>query len=236
MEMIKLIKKLFLSSAKPTKNTQSEEKYYEELFTKNLKWSQTEPNYDEQLRWEIIKTYLQEDVIPNNFDKLKILDLGCGRGWLTNLLSNYGNATGIEPVKTVVEHAKKLFPTINFITGTSKDLLSTNKSTYNFIVSSEVIEHIPDNEKEEFINDIVELLDNNGYLVITTPRKEAQKEWNRFVGANQPIEDWISENDLEGLVTKKYFKTCRLNRIAISPADGVPKIEIYQVWLFQKNK
>ena len=72
--------------------------------------------------------------------------------------------------------------------------------------------------------------------MITTPRKEAQTEWNKFGGNDQPVEDWISESELEELVTKTYFKTCKLKRIAFSPSYSSPKIEIYQVWLFQKIK
>lgn len=235
MKIIKFIKRIFLSTPKQEKKEQTEEEYYEELFTKNAKWSQVEPNYDENLRWEIIKKYIEQDILCNNQNNVNILDLGCGRGWLTNLLSAYGTTTGIEPVKPVVEHARNLFPTINFIAGTSKNIVTTNKNNYNLIVSSEVIEHVPDSEKEDFINDIAELLDENGYLIITTPRKEAQKQWNKLSGSNQPIEDWISENDLEKLITKNYFKTCKLNRIAFPPIPNAPEIEIYQVWLFQKR-
>lgn len=43
-----------------------------------------------------------------------ILDVGWRRGWLDNLLSNYCNEIGIDPVGPVIKYAKELFPKINF--------------------------------------------------------------------------------------------------------------------------
>lgn len=235
MKFLKKIKKLLHNSSKKIAKPQSEEEYYEQLFTKDQKWSKSEPNNDEKLRWEIIKTFVEKGIQSyDNKKNITILDLGCGRGWLSNLLSSYGKVTGIEPVKPVINHAKKLFPTIEFLVGTSKTILDSKRNSFDFVVSSEVIEHIPDDEKDSFIEDIAELLKKDGFLILTTPRKEAQKEWNQYTATNQPIEEWISETELETLVTKKYFKSLEVKRIPMIPKANLPGIEIYQLWLFQK--
>ena len=137
-------------------------------------------------------------------------------------------------MKPVIEYAEKLFPEINFLVGNSKTILKNNRNTFNFVVSSEVIEHVPDVEKANFIDDIANLLKPDGFLVLTTPRKEAQKEWNKFLSSSQPIEEWISETELENLVTKKHFKTIEMKRIPITLMENIPQIEVYQLWLFQK--
>jgi len=209
------------------------------MFTKNPAWNKPTPNSEEILRWNIIEgfvKFIKETNNELNFENYKILDLGCGRGWLTNLLSKYGNIVGIEPVKPVVKYAKKMFPHIEFICGTTKDLIRNNDifNKYDLIVASEVIEHIPDNYKEEFIEDISKLLNENGFLIITTPRKEAQEVWNTFMKPNQPIEDWISEEVLEKLIVQKLFLKRKMERFSIPPIEGAPEIEIYQLWLFQK--
>ncbi|MDI9308975.1 MAG: class I SAM-dependent methyltransferase [Limnohabitans sp.] len=228
---IKKIVKNFLKK----KKIQSEEEYYEELFTKNTKWNTADPNVEESLRWEIIKKLVGVAKKDCNSDHFKILDLGSGRGWLTNLLANYGEVSGIEPVKPVVEYAKKMFPNINFQCGSTKDLLILNNSPkFDLIVSSEVIEHIPDVNKEEFIKDINLLLNQKGFLILTTPRQEAQKEWIKYINPNQPIEEWISENTLKEIVEKQSFKAIELQRFSVKPNENAPEIEIYQVWLFQK--
>ncbi len=230
MKIIKFLKKIFSG----IKNSESE--YYKQMFIKNSAWNTANPNSEEILRWNIIQSYLENIKNQNNVKNknIDILDLGCGRGWLTHLLSDYGNVLGVEPVKPVVEYAKKLFPSIKFICGTSKELLKeTNFKKYDLIVASEVIEHIPDEKKGDFINDLYRLINKNGFLIITTPRKEAQKIWNSFMKPGQPIEDWMSESELEALVSAQGFQKNRLERFAIPPIKDAPEIEIYQLWLFQ---
>jgi 2-polyprenyl-3-methyl-5-hydroxy-6-metoxy-1,4-benzoquinol methylase len=223
---IDFFKKMFQS--KKNKETA----YYKQMFINNSYWNTPEPNEEEKLRWSIIENFLK--IIDRK--EIDILDLGCGRGWLTNLLSNYGNVIGIEPIKPVVDYAKKIFPEINFICGTTKDLLKKRKSKkFDLIVCSEVIEHILDREKANFIDDIFKLLNADGFLIVTTPRKEAQLEWLTYSSPDQPIEDWISEYELEKLISQRGLKKIQLERFSISPKMEAPKIEIYQLWLFQKN-
>ena len=212
---------------------QKEAEYYKKMFVENSYWNTTEPNEEEKIRWEIIEDFLQYIKSKDN----SILDLGCGRGWLTNLMTNYGSVIGVEPISPVVQYAKKIFPEINFICGTSKDLLKKRwDKKFNIVVTSEVIEHVPNEYKSDFINDIYKLLKSEGYLIITTPRKEVQKEWVLFTNPDQPVEDWISETELENLVSQKGFKKIKVERFSISPKKDAPQIEIYQLWLFQKVK
>jgi 2-polyprenyl-3-methyl-5-hydroxy-6-metoxy-1,4-benzoquinol methylase len=213
---------------------QKESNFYKKLFIENEHWNTSKPNEEEVLRWKIIKDFLNN--IIKDDENIDILDLGSGRGWLTNLLANYGNVVGVEPVKSVVEYAREMFPNIKFICGTSKTLIKgKNFQKYDLIVTSEVIEHIPDHSKESFIEDISKLLNDKGFLIITTPRKEVEEQWKAYIGPNQPVEDWITEEELERLVLQKHFSTHRLERFGIPPVHNAPDIEIYQLWLFQKK-
>lgn len=224
-----ILKRLF------SNEKQKEATYYKKMFVENPHWNSPNPNDEELLRWEIIEDFLKDINSKSASEKLDILDLGCGRGWLTNLLADHGNSTGVEPIKSVSEYAKKLFPQINFIIGTSADLLKKNDfQKYDLIVTSEVIEHVPDKYKNKFIENITKLLRDQGFLIITTPRKEAQVEWNTYASPDQPIEEWMLEKEVEDLVIKRSFVRLRLERFSISPAPKSPEIEIYQLWLFQK--
>lgn len=233
----KIKKVFFLLKSKFLKKPSEEEIYYKKLFIDNPYWNKSTPNDEEILRWRILEEFLK--YVKEIFEKkpLEILDLGSGRGWLTNLLSEYGNATGIEPVYSVVRHAKKMFPKINFLCGTTTHLLSKkNHKKYDLIVSSEVIEHISDENKDIFLKDINKLLNDNGFLILTTPRKEAQEEWHSYTNPDQPIEDWILEKELEELVIQNSFVKIKLERFSIAPVLNAPEIEIYQLWLFKKIK
>lgn len=216
---------------------ENEESFYTELFTKSAYWSNPNPNTEEKLRWQVIKSFvfyiLGYHAHANKNVQLKILDLGCGRGWLSNLLSTYGNVIGVEPIKPVVEYANKIFPALDIRHGTSELLLKSGEK-FDLIVCSEVIEHVIDAEKLTFLNNLNLLLNPDGFLILTTPRKDVQNEWLKYSKPGQPIEDWLDEKTVGELVNDAGFIKHYLDRFAIPPVPDAPEIEIYQLWLVQK--
>ena len=73
-----------------------------------------------------------------------------------------------------------------------------------------------------------------GFIIITTPRKEAQEQWLKYSIPNQPIEDWLSENEIASIMKSLHFQHHLLEKFSITPHKDAPSIEIYQLWLFQK--
>ncbi|HUZ61622.1 MAG TPA: class I SAM-dependent methyltransferase [Hanamia sp.] len=217
----------------------SGDEFYKNFFVENKAWNKASPNYDENLRWSIIEKFLYfikgYHTTLSDHSKSNILDVGCGRGWLSNLLSEHGNIIGIEPVGAVVEYGRRLFPCLDLRIGTTQSLIDKGYSLYfDIIVCSEVIEHIADDQKEAFLNEIKRLLKTNGFLILTTPRKDAEAEWKRYGDPEQPIENWFSEESLAKLLSRTGFQTHLLKRLSMPPLKRVPEIEIYQLWLAQK--
>jgi 2-polyprenyl-3-methyl-5-hydroxy-6-metoxy-1,4-benzoquinol methylase len=216
----------------------SEDEYYRELFTKDEQWSKPNPNSEENLRWGIIENFIyfvKGAMGYSDNTTMNILDLGCGRGWLTNLMSTHGTIKGIEPVGPVVEYANKIFPHLDISCGSAKDLLDANSNVFNLVVSSEVIEHVPNDQKKYFVQDINQLLSDNGFVIVTTPRQEAQNEWMQYSTPDQPVEDWMTEAMVEKLFVENGFVKRLLERFSVAPSKNKPLIEIYQLWLFQKK-
>lgn len=226
--------------------------FYEKLFVENPNWSSSHPNDDEAARWECIASVLSgitRQSLNSPEYKSRIIDVGCGRGWLANLLTEYGSVEGVEPVAPVINHARQLFPNIKFYHGDAQTILtSPSFSAYDIAVCSEVLEHINDSEKKIFVDNLIRLLKPGGHLIITTPRREAQDDWLHYCGApGQPVEDWLDEKQVEVLFTETGVKKTNLKRVLFEgktksfitndntklPID--PKvISIYQVWSFQK--
>ena len=227
-----------------------EDQFYTDLFVRSGTWSIPNPNTDESMRWEKIKAFLPEIIqrLHQTVNQpVRILDVGCGRGWLTNLLSDYGYCEGIEPVEAVVEHGRKMFPNLILHAGFPEVLLTRdNFQPYDLIVTSEVIEHIPHAKKSEFACTLQKLLKPNGAVILTTPRREVWEEWKRVSTPNQPIEDWITESDLLALFQHGGFQELGRERIYFdlqkfqyvpSPATGKDVsssniIALYQIWAF----
>lgn len=224
-------------------NLSPEEEFYKKFFTKSSKWSGTKINSDEALRWSSIEAFVlfvKGFYFAKELNQMNILDLGCGRGWLSNRLSQYGQVMGVEPMKPVVEYANTIYPELKIVSGTSFDLIDQGlKGSFDLIVSSEVIEHVEDKDKPAFVESIQTLLKPNGFCVLTTPRAEIKSEFVKYSKPKQPVEDWISEHDLKALFQKNNFETHLKKTISYRPRNRyhpfAPLLEIYQVWLFQKK-
>jgi 2-polyprenyl-3-methyl-5-hydroxy-6-metoxy-1,4-benzoquinol methylase len=204
-----------------------EELYYKELFIHNPRWNSVSINDDQILRWNAVKNFM--DKIRISSKEISILDAGCGNGWLTNLLVEYGKVTGVEPVTAVVKYGKKMYPKLRLLASDLPTFIRNHPSEkFDVIVSSEVIEHIPDGRKGEFVTNMHALLNAGGHVIITTPRKEILSELGS--DPNQPVEDWLTENEVRHLYEERHFKALDCQRLI--PADP-GKLEVYQAWLFK---
>jgi cyclopropane fatty-acyl-phospholipid synthase-like methyltransferase len=208
-----------------------EEKYYTYLFTRNHHYSKAEPNKEEAERWDHIDRLL-EQARKSSGQFSQIIDFGCGRGWLTQALQPYGKVTGLEPVLKVVEHGKKLYPGIDLKQG---DLITLTGMKADLIVCSEVIEHVGSTRLPQYFTTFYEVLEEGGWLLVTTPRKEGYEAWSVFVQLDQPTEEWLSEDDVRELAEAAGFKSVAKQVYGARPMPSAPQIEIYQQWLFQKQ-
>lgn len=150
------------------------------------------------------KYFIISSINANMRPPLEILDLGCGSGWLTKILSEFGNVTGIDLSLGV---AKKLHPNLKFV---EADIITDEiEGKYNVIVSSEVIEHLITEDQHIFFKKCYSLLKENGFLILTTPNKTFTEKVLKSAGISrnqqQLIENRLDETSLVSLL-KPYFK------------------------------
>ncbi len=145
---------------------------------------------------------------------LRILDVGCGRGWMTNALARYGEVTGVD---MSAKEAQKRYPLLRF---QEMDIASQfPKETYDVVVSSEVIEHLPRENQAEHIGHISAVLRKGGLLVLTTPnRAQLESLVKRLPDTShmQPIENWLYRKDLKSMV-EPYFSIKRFGSARFYP-------------------
>lgn len=223
MKLLNIIKHYILKKKEPL----TESEFYEDFFTKNPYWSSKKPNAAELERWEHITELIK---LTSKQDFKQIIDFGCGRGWLTQLLTKYGKSLGIEPVGKVVNYGKKIYPGLDIRTG-SCEVLAEMKA--DLIVCSEVIEHVETFERADYIKAFWDATQSNGYLIITTPRAEVWDEWYKHSPPGQPVENWLWEDELITMCTKQGFQHLSVRRYSERPQNG-PMIEVYQLHLFHR--
>lgn len=150
---------------------------------------------DEVLRLaEILKAIAQ--LMPNFLGQdIKICDLGCGRGWLSAELTKFGSVTGVDLSPKAINAASQRWPNVRFL---SADILTWRPDeSFDLIVSSEVIEHVP--SPKQFAETIHHLLRKGGYLVLTTPNGSVKAAWDAGNQGQQIIENWLSLRQLRHL-------------------------------------
>ncbi|WP_374721199.1 class I SAM-dependent methyltransferase [Peribacillus tepidiphilus] len=109
------------------------------------------------------------------FLKGRVLDLACGSGYGTQLITKLGKdkideVVGVDISKVSIEYARGRYfhPKINYIVGNAEDPNLPNQlGQFDSIVSFETLEHLH-NEKQ-FLHNLFALLKEGGTLVLSTP-------------------------------------------------------------------
>lgn len=153
-------------------------------------------------------------VVKRKIRQPNILDLGSGDGRLTAFLGQFGKTDAIELSQNAVDNANRLYPQVNFQQG---DALTFDfkDQKYDVVVSQEVLEHIED--KPRYIQVCYNILNTNGYLIMTTPNKNVLdhmsdgKSWS-----DQPIELPLSKSELLDLLKENNFKVLKYESIVMN--------------------
>jgi len=123
----------------------------------------------------------------------KILEVGCGLGYLTYALVHEGyDATGIDISEQAVTEASRRYGN-NYERVDIYELVRSQHKTYDIVIMTEVIEHIPD--PKGFILTLKSLLSENGSLLITTPSKDVDDNKSQYWNTELPPVHlwWFSE-------------------------------------------
>jgi len=144
--------------------------------------------------------YFLKKTIKNG--KIKVLDLGCGDGALTNELLKVDDrieATLVDGSSDMIKNAQqrlKSYEGLNYIHKTFQELLENDilESDFNFIVSSLAIHHLSSEGKESLFQYILHHLKVGGFFlnvdVVRAPN-ETLEDWYRELWR-----EWIAKNEL----------------------------------------
>ena len=116
------------------------------------------------------------ELIQSENPNAKFLDVGCGTGNYTSVLSDMGlSITGIEPSSEMLEKAKTKNPNISWLQGTAENIPITDKSIDGVLVSL-TMHHWHDLNKG--FSEISRVLKKNGKAVLfTTYPEQTEMYW-----------------------------------------------------------
>lgn len=138
--------------------------------------------------------------------KPRILDLGCGSGWLSAVLSQFGPTTGVDLSDHAVREASKRHPSVQFHAANIMESAESLKlGKFDIVVSQEVIEHVPDQIK--YLKVAADFLREGGFLLLTTPNArtfDAMDESLRQSWSDQPLENLLTPEQLVKMVRSLF--------------------------------
>ena len=182
--------------------------------------------------------YIKENII-NNFklknkskplSGIKILDIGCGGGLLSEPMSRMGaNVTGIDAsdknIKIAKLHSKKNKLKINYLCSSPEKLKISKK--FDVILNMEIVEHVED--INFFLKACSKLLKKNGLMFVATINKTLKSYFFAIVGAEYilrwlPIgthewEKFVKPEDLKKILIKHNLTLNKLNGMSFNIID-----------------
>ena len=173
------------------------------------------------IKENIIETFkIHEKVKP--LKNIKILDVGCGGGLLSEPMSRLGaEVTAIDAsnknINVAKLHAKTSNLNINYICTSPEKLKFENK--FDVILNMEIVEHVED--VSFFLKSCSNLLKKNGIMFVATLNKTLKSYVFAIVGAEYilrwlPIgthewEKFIKPDDLKNILKKNNLELNRLD-------------------------
>jgi len=138
----------------------------------------------------------------------KVIDLGCGYGYLTERIAKSNNVSKVIGVDKIADFRCK-HPKIEYVT---QDLAVNNNlpKDVDTVVSSEFIEHLSEDDFRKLIPQIKLALKDDGVYIGSTPLNPTKKK--NFSGSPFHIREY-NQKDLENLF-KEFFSEVEVNPIS----------------------
>lgn len=186
--------------------------FYEKNFAK--KFDKKMNQYDLKKRLSVV----YEELLVEEISGKTLLDAGCGTGWFSKAAADRGAlVTSMDLGENLLNEVAKKCETSR-VAGSILEM-PFEAEVFDYIVCSEVIEHVPD--PIQAIRELYRVLKPNGTLILTTPNKF----WYFSLAiANflkirpyQGLENWLSYKELKLSLQKAGFTIEKMHGIHLFP-------------------
>lgn len=169
------------------------------------------------------------------FDGLRVLDIGCGGGLVSEPMTRLGAAvTAVDAseanIKTAMTHAEQGGLDIDFRAGTVEALIEADEAPFDVVLNLEVVEHVAD--PAQFLKDCASLVKPGGLMIVATLNRTAKAFALAIVGAEYVL-GWLPRGTHE---FEKFLRPDEIERpmsaagLTVQPPQGVSFNPIADQW------
>ncbi len=172
-------------------------------------------------------------------ERIKILDIGCGGGLLSEPMKRLGaDVVGIDASNKNIQvakiHAKKNKLDIKYICTSPEDFETKNK--FDVILNMEIIEHVED--VDFFLKSCSKLLKKNGIMFVATLNKTLKSYIFAIIGAEYILR-WlpIGTHDWEKFIKPNHLiDSLKKHNLKVDKIDGMKFNIIKDEWSISSDK
>ena len=113
----------------------------------------------------MVEAFLQ-DAIGSPINDYKILDVGCGNGWISNYFAGSNKVVGVD----VQDKRKKELATFQYQC-IEDECLPFKENSFDIVLSHHVIEHV--NDQIKHLAEMKRVVKDNGYIYLGCPNKSS---------------------------------------------------------------
>jgi len=137
-----------------------------------------------------------------NLERPRILEIGCGNGWLAERLLSFGPVTGVDIADEAIQEARRRVPSAEFHSGNILEM-GLSHNSFDVVVTLETFSHVADQPK--LIEVIANLLRDRGYLILTTQNRSIYMRNSRIAPpAEGQLRRWVTMQELRRLLSGRF--------------------------------
>jgi len=185
------------------------------------------------IREQALARFGRDGGLRRPFEGLRLLDIGCGGGLLSEPMSRLGFAvTGVDAsernVATAAAHAAEQGLAIDYRASTAEQLVASGEPLFDAILNMEVIEHVAD--PGEFLRTCAHLLAPGGVMIVATLNRTLKALALAKVGAEYVLRwlpagthDWkkfLKPEELRGFIAREPVEMDGPFGVAFDPLSG----------------
>lgn len=169
------------------------------------------------------------------FEGLRILDIGCGGGLVSEPMRRLGaEMVSVDAseanIKTAMTHAEQSGLEIDFRAGTVEELIEAGEAPFDVVLNLEVVEHVAD--PSQFLKDCAGLVKPGGLMIVATLNRTAKAFALAIVGAEYVL-GWLPKGTHQ---FEKFLRPGEIEQplrqagLEIDPPQGVSFNPIMDQW------